>query len=260
MQNGARHAVGAVIGLVVTPLLAAALMFSTERWTRVFRYFALDGADRWIAGAVVLFVAAVLGVLAGSRVSPLASLIPGVVFTIAGLLWMVAPRFTLENTSNKLPNTLDLGYSVLGPYGFLLLVGVFLLVASLPRSRWAAGARQRTTGPAAGPPYEFGGMAPQYGHVPGPGRHPGQGRPAAMGEAPGPPGRPPGQPPAPYQPGPGAPPPAYSPPAYSPPPPAPSEQRPPARKDDEDEGEAGSWTQMYGTGGSGDPDGGDRNS
>ncbi|GAA2085301.1 hypothetical protein [Actinomadura alba] len=287
MQNGARHAVGAVVGLIVTPLLAAALMFGTERFVRGFRYFVLDGTDRWIAGAVVLFVAAVLGVLAGSRVSPLASLIPGVVYFIVGLLWMVSPRFAMEHTMRKLPDTLDRGYLILGPYGFLLLVGGFLLVASLPRSRWAAGTPRRPSGPAAGPPYEFGGMAPPYGQVPspGPGQSSGHAGPAAMGQAPGPHGQAPGQhaqapgshgqapaphgqapsphqahgqPPAPYQPGPGTPPPAYSPPAYSPPPPAPSEQRPPARKDEgEDESEAGSWTQMYGTGGS-DKD--DRNS
>ncbi|MBC6458141.1 hypothetical protein [Actinomadura sp. HBU206391] len=273
MSNGARHTIGAVVGLIATPLLAVALFFGAERSLRFFRYYALDDASRWTGGAAILFAAVVLGLVAGSRVSPLASLIPGAVYFTVGALWVLAPRFTLEHTSRKLPDTLDRGYSVFGSYGMILLLGGLLVAASLPPSRWAARTPRPAPRPGGGPPYEFGGMAPPYGQVPGAGRpsgpgqspHPGQpsgmnqpppgmGQPGTSGPS-GPPERSAGQSPAPYPPGPGAPPPAYSPPAYSPPPPPHSEQRPPARKsEDEGGGDAGSWTQMYGTGGSGKDD------
>jgi hypothetical protein len=243
MPNGARHTLGAVAGLISTPVIAAALMFSTERFTRAFQTFLLHESGQWPAGAAVLVAGILMGVLVGSRISPLASLVPGVVFTAVGLLWLVAPRFALRHTVRVLPAELDRGYTVVGPYGVALVVGVLLLVASLFPSRWAA----RAPRPAGVPPQQFGGPpAPPYGQGPQsnqpplPHRQPGQ-----SGHS----GRP-GQPPAPYQPGEGPPPPAYA--------PRPGPERRPAEDRPADSGEGGGdpggWTQMYGTGRSGQDD------
>jgi hypothetical protein len=251
MSNGGRHAIGAVAGLVATPLMVVALAFGFERFGRFWSYGAFmgpGGSERWYAAPAVLFVAVVLGLLAGTRISPLASLIPGVIYTVVGLVWVFAPRFSAEHFMDAGPDSLRRGASFMGPYGLFLLMGVFLLVASLPRSRWAAVAPRRWADAGGPRPHEFGGMAPPYGQVPGPGQAPGP-----HGRPPGPPPGMPGQPQAPYQqPGPGAPPPAYSPPAYAPPPPAGPEQRPAERKDEAGGDEAGGWTQMYGSGGTGD--------
>src|SRR3954454_5488929 len=98
MPNGARHTMGAIAGLISTPVLAVALMFGTERLTRAFQTFLLDESGQWPAGAAMLVAGILMGVLVGSRISPLASLVPGVVFTAVGLLWLVAPRFALRHT------------------------------------------------------------------------------------------------------------------------------------------------------------------
>jgi hypothetical protein len=280
MQNGARHAIGVLTGLVTTPVLAAGLLFGASRLTRVFTGLRLDGPDRWVGTGAILAVAVLLGVLAGSRMSPLASLIPGLVFGTAGALWVIDPRLAMRTMGEKLPAGLDRGHLIAGPSGVLLLVGVFLLVASLSPSRWAA----RRPHPAGEPPSGRGGPIPPYGQgappeavtprshdprsrIPAPqappaqweaghGAGPGQGAVPGHAAVPGHGAGPghgavpaqrssPEQLPgpfgaAPFEPGPSAPP------AASSPPPLPS-SRPerPARDGDEDE--AGGWTQMYGT-------------
>ncbi|TDD74082.1 hypothetical protein [Actinomadura rubrisoli] len=272
MSNGARHAIGVVIGLIVTPVIAVSLLFGIERMTRYFRYFMQGDSGRWGAAAALVFAAILIGVVAGSRLSPLASLVPGAFFSGVGLLWIAAPRWSLEHTSRKLPETLDRGYQLIGPYGVLLVLGVALLAASAAPSRWqartATGAAPRygpppapmgpPGGPMAGAPRPMG-APPAPGHVP-------QG---ALGQEPqwqqpppqfGPPGGQFGQPGAP---GPQAPPPGqYSPgappapPAGSPAPPPPpaagsrgaeeSKPKPSSQSGSGDDDAPGEWTQMYG--------------
>lgn len=177
MPNGARHAIGVVAGLVLTPVLAAGLMLGTDRFARTFTALRPGGPDRWVGGGVLLVVAVLLGVLAGSRTSPLASLIPGLVYAGTGGLWVIAPTFAGQHTAGRLPGTLDRGYTVIGPYGVLLLIGVLLLVASLSPSRWAPRPARRAGEPA---PQPHDGPVPPYGQsewqpqAPPPQRHPGQ--------------------------------------------------------------------------------------
>ncbi|WP_433464494.1 hypothetical protein [Spirillospora sp. CA-128828] len=233
MSNGARHGLGVVIGLVVTPVIALCLMYSTTKFMRYFQYFLTKGGDRWIAAALVLAAAVLVGVVAGSRVSPIASLIPGFVFTVIGVLWIVSPRWAFGHAGrDALPNKLYLGYTVLAPYGVFLLLGVALLVASVAPSRWksraTAGAAPRFGGPPPapmGPPPMHGSPAPMGAHRP----------PPAPGQSPAWQGAPQyGQPPA-------------QPAASNPPPLPPAEEKPkPSGKSGPDEDNPGEWTQMYG--------------
>uniref|UniRef100_UPI0010417FEF hypothetical protein n=1 Tax=Actinomadura roseirufa TaxID=2094049 RepID=UPI0010417FEF len=149
MSNGARHAIGVVIGLIVTPVIAGCLLYATNRLARYFLRYYAHGNDRWTAAALLLAAAVVIGLVTGTRVSPLASLVPGAVFAAAGALWVVAPRWSIEHTARKLPDDLDRGYQYLGPYGMLLVLGVALLVASAAPSRWRAATRAPRHG---GPP------------------------------------------------------------------------------------------------------------
>ncbi|WP_131760002.1 hypothetical protein [Actinomadura fibrosa] len=258
MSSGARHGIGAVIGLVATPVIAVCLLFGTERMTRYFRYFFASGGDRWSAAAALLVAAVVLGLVMGTRLSPLASLIPGAVFAAVGLLWIVAPRWSLEHTTRKLPDTLDRGYQYVGPYGVFLLIGVALVVASVFPSRWQArtptGAAPRFGGPPPapmGPPQGAPMGTPQHlGGPPPPGQEPSWQRPPQYGQPagqqygaglPGGPGQyggqpaqfPPATPPAP----PAAPPSPYS--AEE------SKPKPSAQRGSDDD-TPGEWTQMYG--------------
>jgi hypothetical protein len=239
MSNGARHGLGVVIGLVVTPVIALCLMYGTYRLGRYLQILRLEGSNRWLAAALLILAAVLIGLVAGSRVSPIASLIPGGVYALTGALWILAPRWAFENTARQLPRELDYGYLLLGPYGFFLLLGVALLAASLSPARWKAhrptGAAPRFGGPPPapmGPPPMPGAQAPMGAPQP----------PPAPGQSPpwhGAPqyGQPPAQPASP------------NPPALPSAPPTPAAEERPKRSSPgtgPDEDEPGEWTQMYG--------------
>ncbi|WP_141581032.1 hypothetical protein [Actinomadura sp. WMMA1423] len=244
MSNGARHGFGVLIGLVVTPVIALCLMYGATKFMEYYRYFITQGgADRWVGAAVILAAAVLVGLVAGSRVSPLASLIPGAVYAAVGLLWVASPRFAVEHAGRDLlGRKLYLGYTTLGPYGVFLLLGVALLVASLAPSRW----KSRKTAAAApsfgGPPPAPMGPPPMHGapsHMGAPQPHPAPGQ-APPWQAPQqygpPPAQPAGQPPA-----------SHNPPPL--PPARPAEDRrsdPPAESGSDDDDPPGEWTQMYG--------------
>ncbi|MDL4776078.1 MULTISPECIES: hypothetical protein [Thermomonosporaceae] len=156
MTNGARHGLGVVIGLIATPLVLAGLCFGTYRMSRLVRMFLMRdaGSEQLTSAAVLVAVAVVLGLVMGSRLSPLASLIPGFVLTALGLLWAVAPRWAMIHTARKLPDELDYGYTTAASLGLLLVIGVALVVASLAPSRWSARSSRPVSGaPAFAGPY-----------------------------------------------------------------------------------------------------------
>src|SRR5262245_10949364 len=103
MSNGARHAIGVVVGLILTPLVGVCLTYGSARTISYYRYFVNHGNDRWIGAALILAAAVMVGFAVGSRLSPLASLLPGMAFTAVGVLWVAAPHWTSENSIGKLP-------------------------------------------------------------------------------------------------------------------------------------------------------------
>ncbi|XVQ12221.1 hypothetical protein ACQP1W_06520 [Spirillospora sp. CA-255316] len=215
MSSGARHGLGAVIGVVVIPLIALSLMYGIHRavvFTQTF--MEPPWSERLILMGLFLFAAVLLGLVMGSRLSPVASLIPGLAFAGPGLLWMVAPVFSMRNALDVLPRELDRGYSVLASSGVLLVLGTALIVASLPPSRWrgaraASGPSRHAAAPGApmlpgapppapaGPGAPMGQAMPQppYGTPPAAGEQPVQGAvpfaPPAGPAAPGTPASPP---------------------------------------------------------------------
>ncbi|MEU6753710.1 hypothetical protein ABZ914_46420, partial [Spirillospora sp. NPDC046719] len=144
MSNGARHGIGAVVGIIATVVLSLCLTFGAYKASSAARYgtYAFrnyHGSELWAGMALLLAAAVVLGLLVGSRVSPLASLIPGALFTAVGLLWLLDPVWAMRNTARRsFPNTFVMGYMNLGTLGILFLLGLALVVASVPPSRWRA--------------------------------------------------------------------------------------------------------------------------
>ncbi|MEW2358554.1 hypothetical protein [Spirillospora sp. NPDC029432] len=266
MSGGARHGIGVVVGLVATPIIAVCLMYGTDRTVRSARLLIELPWSQRLPGAAALLVAAVLiGFLMGSRLSPVASAVPGVVFSVIGLLWVAAPRFSSRHLPDLMPGDLARWFLVFSVYGGFLLVGVALLAASAPPSRWrsAAGAGRGQAPRYAGPMGPGGQGAPPVGP---PGGQPGQYAPQAHPQQPyGTPPPAPGAPPAadpnpPAQPY-GTPPPADQGPFGAPPaaPPAAPEPGAPRYGSGSDQpGQApaggsapkreqpGEWTQMYG--------------
>ncbi|GAA2451818.1 hypothetical protein GCM10010191_82600 [Actinomadura vinacea] len=228
MSSGARHGLGVVIGLIVTPLIAVSIGYGMDRSADSARNFLQPPwSERLIPIVLFLFAGLLLGLVMGSRLSPLAALIPGAVYTGAGLLWLVAPRFSLRHTSDLLPNELSRGYVTLGAYGVLALLGVALLVSGLPLSRWRAA--QGSIGPSryAAP------MGPAPMGPAGPGMAPQGFQPQGAAPFAPPSGSPTPPPPAgavPYGAG-----------AETPEPPSPGSPKPAQEKQ-----QPGEWTQMYG--------------
>ncbi|MFG2002464.1 hypothetical protein ACGFNU_25245 [Spirillospora sp. NPDC048911] len=272
MSNGARHGLGVVAGVIATPLVGAGLTLGFERideYRRHYVQFASTTSTGLVAGAVLAFTAVVVAVLVGSRLSPLASLIPGAVLTAYGLLWLLKPIWAGDHVDG-LPDRYRLSVITMSVFGVPFLIGVVLLAGSLVPSRWrartpATAAPRHPAGPPPGTPggpppampgapspmygreqQQYGREQQQYGRGPaGPpspyGQHqsPGAGRSGSPSASPGPGGIPTPSPSA----GPGfggipAPGPSQPPP---PPPPKPSQS---SQQPSDDE--PGEWTRMYG--------------
>jgi hypothetical protein len=165
MSNGARHVLGLVVGVVITPLTAVALMFGTGQSSKFLAYLAYDRVEQIPACTALVVSAVLLGLASGSRISPLASLVPGAAYALTGLAWVVSPESRVAAEADLLPGTLGRGYLALGGYGIFLMLGFLLLAASLPPSRWraaaAAGAGPSRRGALPAEP-AFGGSSPAF--------------------------------------------------------------------------------------------------
>ncbi|SDL12101.1 hypothetical protein [Nonomuraea jiangxiensis] len=129
MGNGVRHTLGAVGGVLATLLIAAGFLYNSI--------------------AAVAGVAILVGVLAGSRVSPLTSLLPGLAF--AGLAGAALARTALGGDErlwyDLVPTEYLARYSAL-VHTWSLVIGCVLLAASVFPSRW------RKSRPGPPPPPE----------------------------------------------------------------------------------------------------------
>lgn len=275
MSNGVRHALGAAVGLAAAPLILALLAFGIERQSRVHRLL-LEGEspESWGGVGYLLLAALVLGLLLGSRVSPLASLLCGLILCAVNLPWLVMSRTLIQQVWDLLPREYQGSFNGLGGLGIPALLGGVLIVGSLPPSRWRSTASPRPAAPPQPPAWTppgapVGPGAAPAASPPGPGAPatpPGPGAPAAPAAGPG--GAPAGQPPVGVPVGPGAPFPYEPGPPYIPPQPTgdappPKQYGPPPaqpRQDAEEGEQPGEWTRIYGgesPGGEGSGKGGD---
>ncbi|RVX46311.1 hypothetical protein EDD27_9187 [Nonomuraea polychroma] len=151
MRNGVRHLIGAGAGLLATPLIAAGLSYgAVERYVRMPK-ITVD----WIAMPVFVGAFVVIGVLVGSRLSPLASLLPGLVFGGLGGASLARIGLGGDHTLwfDLVPREYHLLYAAL-LNNWSLPVGCVLLVASAFPSRWRGKAAARHEPPAAPPEEE----------------------------------------------------------------------------------------------------------
>ncbi|GAA2624001.1 hypothetical protein SMC26_25935 [Actinomadura fulvescens] len=254
MSNGARHGLGVLAGVIATPLVGAGLALGFERLEEHRRHyvqFASTTSTGLVAGAVLALTAVVVAVLVASRLSPLASLIPGVAFAAYGVVWLLKPIWASDKV-DVLPDRYTSPVMTMSLLGVPFLVGVVLLAGSLVPSRWrsrahAAAAPQHLAGPPPGMP---GAPRPmygreqqqQYGHGPG-AVPPPYGQPQSPGASPSASRSPSPSPSPSASPGPGGyPVPGSSQAPPPPPPPAKPSQGSPSSSDDE----PGEWTRMYG--------------
>lgn len=143
MGSVARHTWGLFYGAATVPVAAVGLSYGSVMAAQGSEASGIGRADTLAISALGM-AAVVLGIGVGSRMSPLASLIPGLAFGVLGVLWVLGPTWAAQNLTwwpSKWPNTAaaargELGLEVLGKYGLLLTLGIVLFVASVWPSRW----------------------------------------------------------------------------------------------------------------------------
>ncbi|MFI7447307.1 hypothetical protein ACIBQX_07385 [Nonomuraea sp. NPDC049714] len=156
-----RHLLGIVAGLLLPPLIAAGLLYGVSELTLTMQRML---AFSWLGLGLLVLSGIALAFLAGSRLSPVASLLGGLTFVAVGSL----PLLELMGRTRILPRgflpaMLDNGYRNLSYQGILLVIGVLLLVVSAFPSRWRGvrPAFDASTGPY-GPAYPPAQHAPSY--------------------------------------------------------------------------------------------------
>jgi hypothetical protein len=136
MSNVSRHLIGVLLGVAAVPVVGFGVAWAPA-WPSVAGYAVTDVprvADRAAELAALGVLALVIGLLAGSRLSPLASLLPGLALTALGALGALGTPPALAAALEP-PGGGDPWFA---RDPALLLVGGLLLVASLPVARWRA--------------------------------------------------------------------------------------------------------------------------
>jgi hypothetical protein len=135
MSNGARHTWGFFAGLVLTAGLAALLIFGTYRLQHGY-VAQFHKQDKWIGGGLLAGAAIVFALLVASRLSPLGSLIGGLILTAFGVLFFISQKTTADLINQFPLKEQRVTLAGLEEEGFILFAGVGLLFSSFFPSRW----------------------------------------------------------------------------------------------------------------------------
>ena len=135
-----RHLLGVVFGVMLTVITWSALGWSTTRiHTEYAQYFGLKPTGTlFLALLLIAIVAVGLGLAAAARfMSPIAALIPGVIFFVLGLAELLLPAQTqfLSDIDPMGGGTATFSLSAQGIYP---LLGLMLIVSAIPPHRWRA--------------------------------------------------------------------------------------------------------------------------
>jgi hypothetical protein len=106
----------------------------------------------WLGPAMIIVSGIVLAFLAGSRLSPVASLIGGLAFTALGLTPVLEQGVGLRLLPELgwLPPELTTGFQIVTFSGWSLFIGVALLIVSVFPSRWRSGSEPVVYSPSYG--------------------------------------------------------------------------------------------------------------
>lgn len=140
MTNPVRHVLGVIFGVILTVFTWLALGWATTRiHTEYAQYFGLKLTGTLILALLLIAVVAVgLGLATSARfMSPVAALIPGVIFFVLGLAMLLLPAQTqfLSDIDPMGGGTATFSLSAQGIYA---LLGLMLIVSAIPPHRWRA--------------------------------------------------------------------------------------------------------------------------
>ncbi|TDQ51907.1 hypothetical protein [Actinorugispora endophytica] len=146
-----RHMVGLLVGLVVAPLLWVGAAWSAAEITGHLQAQRFSDPMLLTACAVMMGVGVACGVLAGTRVSPLAAFVAGGL-VLGASLW---PLLSYDTMAAAVPDWLAEPGTLFHPMGpglpLHLALGTLLFISSLPFSRWRPPLRREDALPAYPP-------------------------------------------------------------------------------------------------------------
>ncbi|MFI9843850.1 hypothetical protein ACIHFD_42915 [Nonomuraea sp. NPDC051941] len=149
MSNGARHVLGVVAGLLLPPIIAASLWYGIGEYLLRFQS---AFQPSWLGLSAIVASGIAFAFLAGSRLSPIASLLGGLAFTALGVIPTVEVQVGVRVLPDHwLPNIMEQGFRTVADSGVLLFLGVALVVVSLFPSRWRSSGKQAVYEPEYGP-------------------------------------------------------------------------------------------------------------
>ncbi|MBF8190301.1 hypothetical protein ITP53_32225 [Nonomuraea sp. K274] len=133
MSNGARHVLGVVAGLLLPPLVAAGVWYGVGEFALTIQR---NAEISWLGLSVLAVSGLVFAFLAGSRLSPIASLLGGLGFTALGVVPVLDLQGIRILPDRWLPAAMESGFQTVAYSGVMLFFGVALLAASMFPSRW----------------------------------------------------------------------------------------------------------------------------
>jgi hypothetical protein len=152
MGTGTRHLLGVITGVVAIPVVAAATVGGLGYIQHAYTSSISRPMTLYVAAGLIVVAGLLVALLVGTRISPLASLLPGVAFVALGACGIAAPSTMAKALRGVLPMTLHVtSAGMTFPFGEaavetvwdggFLLIGVILLFASIAPSRWRAKVR-----------------------------------------------------------------------------------------------------------------------
>jgi hypothetical protein len=136
VTQGVRHLLGAIAGAVLTPVIFLLILYGTDRLARAFQVFELDSAERYLGAFLVVLAAVAVGFLTTSLISPVGSLVSGLMFIGLGLWELVDTGSLFDVVQEVLPDRPERAFLTVSVLGMWLFIGVVLLVSSVSPSRW----------------------------------------------------------------------------------------------------------------------------
>ncbi|SDR15127.1 hypothetical protein [Thermostaphylospora chromogena] len=137
-----RHVLGFLVGVVVTAVLLFGGGWAVQQATAHAAVpDAVEGARLWIALGAMAGVGLVFGVVAATRISPMAAFVPSMTL----LSWTVVYALDMDRALSLIPDDPSMhellrqageGQRVLLTTGVLAMLGVALFVPVLLPSRW----------------------------------------------------------------------------------------------------------------------------
>lgn len=136
-----RHSLGLLAGLLVAPLLWLGTAWTAAEFGERVTSLSLNDPLLLSAAAAVMVIGLLCGLLAGSRVSPLAAFLPGAALLGLGL-WPLVNYAAMDATLPDWLGSESMFYPVGPALPMNIALGTMLIASALAPSRWRSRSRR----------------------------------------------------------------------------------------------------------------------